>query len=658
MSREQDRDFDRMEQELGSRLRDLPAVVPDPDFRNQLWQRLAAEQTLVDTDRRSGGRKRSTRLFNPLRLAAVAAACLLIVAAGWFGRFAPETGRDQGLGPLFLAQAQAQAGPAGETGGFGPLLGGLDFLRQVRFEVAAELPEAPAQAKVWRLKHERMSGGDVLNLAKRMGIENPQLDGAQKAGTGYFGVGGNDEFLQVQLDQGSWYYYRFPERSPDDDPVAPTPSPPGPGPGVTYDEMRGVALSWLDCAGLLPAEGTYTVTVDSNGEVVLSPTGTADNSAVVGSEMRIFVHVARDGTVSSAGGAWYAEQGSMTVPVIDYEEALDRLRRGEGVFERHPYASGVATVHGVDLAYRLAYALDFTPYLVPVAVFHGEFTPEGGESADFKASVSLLEYPTVPNAGNFMLETTLPQAPATALGIRERSHDATDVEASQVLDFFEFKGEKDEYNNYRGPKGEQLHVSSGNGGWLYRGPERPARQEVSKPLGETQLTKVVRELADALPNLPGTPGEPEMLEPVAKQDWRDIVFPLMYEGIPVASTGSPGYISYIGVQVGLDGEVWSVHSAQPMELTGEEMPLITPEQAWERLLRNESLVYVDGFFGPLPGKRFAAMSSRVTETGLVYLPRHHQIVRNEVYDLKYMFAGEAQVGNKQIKFTAFVDALK
>lgn len=86
--------------------------------------------------------------------------------------------------------------------------------------------------------------------------------------------------------------------------------------------------------------------------------------------------------------------------------------------------------------------------------------------------------------------------------------------------------------------------------------------------------------------------------------------------------------------------------------------MLTPGEAWERLLRNESLVYVDGFFGAIPGGRFAVRESRITHVALVYLPRHPQLVRNEQYDLMYRFAGEAAVGGGRVEFAAYVDARK
>jgi hypothetical protein len=69
------------------------------------------------------------------------------------------------------------------------------------------------------------------------------------------------------------------------------------------------------------------------------------------------------------------------------------------------------------------------------------------------------------------------------------------------------------------------------------------------------------------------------------------------------------------------------------------------------------VVLLDGHLTAIPGSRFVAGASRVTVTGLVSVPRHPEFARNEHYDLKYLFSGEARVGDRTIKFTALVDAV-
>ncbi|KAF1086684.1 hypothetical protein SPSYN_00403 [Sporotomaculum syntrophicum] len=88
------------------------------------------------------------------------------------------------------------------------------------------------------------------------------------------------------------------------------------------------------------------------------------------------------------------------------------------------------------------------------------------------------------------------------------------------------------------------------------------------------------------------------------------------------------------------------------------MTLLTPEQAWEQLLANNSRIHVEGFFGSMPGNRFAAVSSSINSVELAYIPQHPELMRNENYDLVYVFKGQARVGEKLVDFTAYVNAVK
>jgi len=60
----------------------------------------------------------------------------------------------------------------------------------------------------------------------------------------------------------------------------------------------------------------------------------------------------------------------------------------------------------------------------------------------------------------------------------------------------------------------------------------------------------------------------------------------------------------------------------------------------------------------MPGNRFVADASSVTAVELAYIPRHPELMRNDHYDLVYVFTGHAQVGERLVDFTAYVDAVK
>jgi len=391
--------------------------------------------------------------------------------------------------------------------------------------------------------------------------------------------------------------------------------------------------------------------------VTLRRAAAPDGLPVAGDELRIIVSLSMDGRVYTAYGNWYPVEDSFASGLIRYEEALERLRRGEGLFEaRGGYNPGAAVIETVELAYRLAFALDHTPYLVPVAVFRGEFAPDQGEPRPFAAYVSLLEYRTGPNAGNFVLDAALPDVPETARGLRERPLAATEAELPVLASHFGLTGSPGGDGVIRGPRGQELGPTSWDGGWIYCGPEASTQAPEAARVDVPALVEAARALAAGLPALPGEPGEPQLVES-GSGEWTGVRIPLLYDGLPVVEPDGRGYSSHLWVwQMGTDREVWTVKCSYPMEFTaGEEIPLLTPGEAWERLLRNESLVYMDGFLGVIPGGRFVVPESRITHVDLVYLPRHPQLAQ---YDLMYRFAGEAAVGGDRVEFAAYVHARK
>ncbi|MBE0467505.1 MAG: hypothetical protein IBX71_09840 [Candidatus Desulforudis sp.] len=535
-------------------------------------------------------------------------------------------------------------------------------MRQVRFEVTDMLPKAPAEARVWRMKQTIMTPEDALALAARMGMDDPSLPDGFVYSTdrpwGY-SVSATDGRRLLIWPLGTWLYEDFPFVA---DETQPPPSPP-PAEMITREQARATALGWLDQAGMLPEAGTYNVEQPEDYRVTLRRTVTPDGLPVAGEEMRITIFLASDGRVYTATGNWYPIEDSFSARLIGYEEALERLRRGEGMFEAHAdFVPGTAVIRTVEQSYRLAYTLDRTPYLVPVAVFRGDFAPDQGSPRDFAAYVSLLEYRTAANAGNFVLDTALPDAPERARGLRERPLAATEAELPALASFFGLTRAPGDDGVIRGPRGEELGPTSWDGGWIYRGPEESTHAPETARVEVPALLAAARTLAAGLPVLPGKTGEPQQLvEPDDR--WTGVIIPLLYDGLPVTRPyprlGSRSYLSNLWVwQMDTDREVWTVNCAHPMEFTGEEFGLIAPAEAWEKLQRNESLVYVEGFFGAIPGGRFAVPQSRVTEVDLVYLPRHPQLVRNEHYDLMYRFAGEASVGSGSVAFAAYVPAQK
>lgn len=630
-------EFKKLEAELGERLRELPGVQADSAFKDSLRNRLVAGHA----GNNKPGRVKSNSIL--VRYVSVAAV-LVVILAGWLALFNPKESGSPNIGPLFMAQAQAGGVPMPRV----TLGGGLDALRQVEFKAQDTMPSGPGEGNVFRLQHDELTVDRAMDLAGRLGMENPVVveDGSTIPENRHIYITGTNANL-VTWPQGSWLYTRHQD------------GPAGTEGRLTAPDMEAAVLKWLEAAGLLPQE-EFTVQnnpLDYGAEILLRREKTLDGAPLTGFVPEIKVTVTSDGEVIEAYGTWYADDLTFKMPLATYDEALEALERGEGVFEapnyRH-YQAGTATISDVQTAYQLAYAIDYTPYLVPVAVFTGQYRPEGGTAGEFTALVPLLKNEARPNSGNFVLKTELPAAPVALPTVVERDVEVARAELQQLADFFGIDGEPAADGTIRDAGGE-ISATSWDGGWLYRVNYSGQVREENR-IDEARALEIATGLVRRIPVLPGTPGEP-----VVRDDGSGfslVVFPLLYNGIPVTSSNPPGYVSFLSVQLGPRGDVWSVNCAHPMQTAPGGKLLLTPEQAWEQLLDNKSLVHVDGFFGSMPGDRFVAAWSGVTTAALVYIPRHPELTRNENYDPVYMFKGSARVGERQVGFTAYVDAVR
>jgi len=408
------------------------------------------------------------------------------------------------------------------------------------------------------------------------------------------------------------------------------------------------AVNWLKQLDLLP-DDPYQAELEQDEQMywvnIRSASG-PDGQRLISSQPGYRLLVIPGGQIVLAHGGWYQDAGSVIVPVVDYRQALQALESGAGELICRGFGSyepAEATITQASWGYQLAFTLDFTPYLVPVAIFEGDLTPIGEAARPFLAYVSLVKPAIKKNAGNFVLQTELPQAVAEARVIKERPLTVSESEIPALLTVL-------------GTEDAEISSTSWDGGWLWRGtwyPEAPAREMISLE----QAEEVARELATRLPALPGILGEP-VLADTGLEEFCWFTFPLLYDGISVNALGASSS-SYLGIQINRStGAVTTVNCAKPMQLQAEAQQLITPQQAWQRLLENEAIVYVDYVGEALAAANFSVQESRVTEVTLAYTPRNRNFARNEFYDLKYFFRGTATVGAREIGFTAVVDAEK
>ncbi len=669
------RDRQALEADLGRKLVSLPAVEPSPSLRKRVQELIETERASLRRERRplAAGRSWVARR----RFLKVAAASLVMALAGGVASHFLSGSRNlAALGPLLTPRAQAASFQGSDLA----FRLGADDLRRVTFEMETGLPGRTRVGTVAVLERPELTADDAKILGARLGLGD-QVDVSAYDGPGSSRgltiVTAAKASVWLDLDLGTWLYTTqgrpWESSGPPPTPGADAAGQSG-GPGVAepIDEAAAqqLAIGWLTTAGQLPPAG-YTATAEKNDElwrVVLRPESGPGGLPVVSESPSVWVRLTAAGDVVDAGGVWYAEISWLEARLTGYEAALEALRAGEGEFLARgfqPLQQGVARVAKVGMGYQMAYGLDYTPYLIPVALFSGEYRPEGGQAVPFQAYAPLLVFQTVRNAGNFKLEAALPEARPTAPVLGERP---VEVSAAELPALAEFFGAQvvDPGEGVEGSGGGQIATTSWDGGWLWRGEWRePGGTSGSSGAGSAepgglsseQVIDTARSLADALvagPGLPGQLGNPELASNDEGFAW--VSFPLVYDGLWVEGLGS-ALTSKLSVQVRKsDGAVISVKCAVPMQ-AGEAAALISAEEAWEKLLDGDALVYVDGHsLQGIPASRFVAEVSTVTTVSLVVTPEYPRMARNERYFLKFIFSGEARVGDRVIGFTAAVNA--
>jgi hypothetical protein len=638
-------EFIQLEKTIGEELRKLPPVNPDEEFKERLKQGMYSK--MPPTPKRRPRPRANRRPW--FRVGALAAGLLLALVLARFS-LAPEPDPNTpSIGPFLVPTVQAS--PGGSSGFLSSA--GLDQVRQVEFMVQGELPSLPDKATALKYTDSSWTMNEVLELATNLGLKNPKRLGEEPSpALGPTFIEADNGRLYVWLGPSNWLLETDQQLITTDK--------------IDESSAEHAVSRWLQQAGLFPLEKNLQVQVQpsddgfSTGwEVTIRPISGPEGKPIMGRGPEISAMVSSDGQLLSVSYIWPEEGKEIELPLADFEQALDALARGEGSFEvadYRPFEQGRAVVTEAEQGYQLVYPLDDAPYLIPVAIFRGQHVV-GESTADFTAWVSLLPPYTNENSGNFLLETQLPPHKKTLSLLRERDRSVSEAELPIIAAHFGLNPNNWEDDEIVGD-GQTLSATSWDGGWMYRGPgllkgQRKAEEKLPPEKALALATDVVRRL----PNLPGQVGAGQVLPGADNDSYTYVKFPLLYEGQPVATCNSPGHISNVSVQLGPDGAVWFVHLAHPMEALPEEAELISPEEAWERLQQNDFLISLDEGWGLLPGDRFAAAYSRIEKVELVYWPRYYQVIRNEHYHIKYAFSGTTQIGDRQMRFTALVDAV-
>lgn len=628
--------FEELDQKWGSRLQALPEVHPDPAFTEALKERLNRQHSQMKKIRHSRHRNRWLN-------GGMIAASILLIAALSYANIRHQAAI------LPASSPYAYALESGSSGMHFTLLDGL-CERQLEFKLLGKLPTGKTESTIIKYNRSLETEEKVLKLGRLMGITAAQIkEPPEKSRQSRMVLEDKNARLSVSCSQGAWYYEAI--------------SNPAPASAAVKQskDAKSIAVQWLQQCQLFPLDActiTETKTVPGETECLFSPRLEADELPIIGNAPRISVTVNKDGQITRANGIWFSKKESIPVSLIDFEAALKALQRGEGIFscssskyDIGQLVAGQAVVEDVKMAYQLSYGLDYTPYLIPVADFSGSFSPEGGKPESFTARISLLKYQKRENAGNFKLQTTLPKAVDHIACIEEMSTAQLQAGLPAVARSLGLADKPDATGIYHGPGGQ---LSSLLNNWIYRSAGLDQPQQPMQ-LNDARILQLAKQTAERIP-LPGKLGDP-ILSETRTEDCSLVVYPLLYSDIPVASIYAPAGSS-LQIEIRRDGKITTMRCVHPMQSSRNEVSLLTAQQAWEKLLANQAQVQVEGFYGMLPGDHFVVDKSIVTEARLVYLPKHPESGSDKDYQVRYLFRGTARTGEGEIKFQAFVDAVR
>ncbi len=669
----QKKDLIELELDMGKKLKSLSDAHVDEKFKNRLWEDLKSRYNETNPEKANktcntdkAPKRNKKGLF--IKWGSIAAAILLLSSL-LVTTFLPlrETD-DVAMSPLLFPMQAFAAGGSGLA-----LDAGFETLRDVKFEVKGDLPKAPQKGQIFCLQNRLTTVDDYMSMAKAIGMKDPEIAGKEpkESVSQFFSIISGKHYLMVWPKSGIWdYEYRIYELNELDSDLEEGNAKENMEDGKEIDKetAKDIAKQWLKKLGQLPNE-EYKMTVEDtrNSDIPVAlgfsvtfvpksgpdanKSHDANRPVEMGRQIRMLI--ATDGQVISASYNWPELKETSEIPLADYDEAIEALNRGEGRFDAKEYfgEKAVAFIQDVEIGYQLAYSIDYTSYLVPISIFSGKLTSQE-TTKDFTAYIPMLKKPGIKNAANFDIKTELPEYRKEAHLIAERQHGLTQSELESLMTFFGIEKKNQEESSITGTKGEELHYTSYDYGWLYRGQKHTTTKQVSKE----KAVEIAQDIAKKIPVLPGTLGKP-WIYPTDEEDLYTIGLPFLYDGIPVVTPNYPGYVSHIIISLYKDGALWSVDSNMHME-AGKKVELVSPQEAKQKLLENEYIMTIDDLFGYFYGDRFAADKSTVTKIELVYIPCHPELARSEEYTLMYRFSGKTIISGNEMDFAAFVKAEK
>lgn len=309
------------------------------------------------------------------------------------------------------------------TGGLGGgfVGGGEEPAREIRFELAASLPDLGATATVYRYRLPSLDLERVRGLASKLGFDPGQLRPIESAGevAAYVISEPDKGSLEVQGPGGliNYNYHAKERESQSSAPQAP------------LEEVRAVEIATqrLSDLQLMPSDaGKPQVEVPfPQAQFRVVTFRPAQPANLLSPQPEVRVSVEAEGTVSSLHWLWPEVESTLSYPARTAESAWKLVESGKAQMHfqgehARPDFKGRVRITSVEVGHTMTFALDDRPYLQPIVVFQGESILEGDpEARPFTAVVPLVADSGLPRAGiSYQLVGSLPSVPVEAAALQ------------------------------------------------------------------------------------------------------------------------------------------------------------------------------------------------------------------------------------------------
>lgn len=240
----------------------------------------------------------------------------------------------------------------------------------VRFTLAGELPDLESSATIYEFSTPFVNARMILRgVAEFLGIED-EIQVAEYHGRMAYSL--------VSDTDGARFTW-FPLSGAFSCSV-----PPG-EPAETNEEISAAAIQWLRDFGFpIDEETTKPViqTLEDGQRFVHVPLGELPETAI-GHPVRVTLELDAEGRIVRASGYWLRVTETDDVPLINADQAWQRLQAGKGYWPERPsiHGDGDLVIENLTVSYILTTdATNKDLVLQPVIAAQGRFIPDNGEA--------------------------------------------------------------------------------------------------------------------------------------------------------------------------------------------------------------------------------------------------------------------------------------